>query len=365
MGRRTSLATLAGAKIEDVPGRGDAVLLTLPLERLYCNRFNPRRNFGTVEELREFGEKLKKSQLQPAVVVSRAAYLALWPDEAHNVGSAAYVIANGERRYRASRLVGLEIIEAVQRDDVARSKAVFLDAVQSENNDRKDLDPIERAIAIEIMVTELGGVDQVAAYYGKTKGWVSQQRKLLKLVPELQDMVSAGEMPVRVARNIAGFSPGDQAMAWQSELERRRLEKEVDAEHRVRCAATPLLPRTDITSAEAPLNTNLFTAVNQDLTRKVLCQPSVTAREVEPPHLDRILSRSGAMEDTKTHRDPRESRRPGCGGEPEDPSASVTFPYHDGGKAASLIMLRMPPQERDKVCDALLLDRQGRAPTVS
>ncbi|MET9819765.1 ParB/RepB/Spo0J family partition protein [Streptomyces sp. NPDC006355] len=261
MGRRTSLASLAGAKVEDVPGRSDAVLLSLPLDKLHCTRFNPRRNFGTEDELREFGEKLKKEQLQPAVVVSRSAYLKLWPDEAERVGAATYVIVNGERRYRASKLIGLSVIEVVHREDVAKSKADFLDAVQSENNDRKDLDPIERAIAIENMVTELDGADQVAAYYNKTKGWVSQQRKLLKLTPQLQDLVSCGEMPVRVARDIAGLPHQAQAAAWQDELDRRRLEKKAAAQLRARTAAPPERSPAAAAPQESSDDAS-FTAVN-------------------------------------------------------------------------------------------------------
>ena len=141
-GRRTSLASLAGAKVDNVPGQSDPLLLSLPLDKLVPTRFNPRRRFGTEEELREFGHKLAKAQLQPAVVVSRTAYLKLWPGEAEHVEDAAYVIANGERRWRASRLAGRPVLEVVHKEDVAASRATFLDAVQSENNDRQDLDPI-------------------------------------------------------------------------------------------------------------------------------------------------------------------------------------------------------------------------------
>lgn len=221
-GKRTSLAALAGQKVDDVPGRSDPLLLTLPLAKLVPTRFNPRRNFGTDEDLRTFGLVLKKRQLQPAVVVSRAAYLKLWPDEAESVGNTPYVIANGERRFRASKAVGLETLNVVHNEAVAASRADFLDAVLSENNDREDLDPIERALGIETMVKELGGADKVADHYGKSKGWVSQQRALLKLAPDLQDLVSAGEMPIRVARSIAKLpSPDEQRAEWDAEQTRR------------------------------------------------------------------------------------------------------------------------------------------------
>ncbi|WP_098007810.1 hypothetical protein [Streptomyces sp. sk226] len=221
-GRRTSLASLAGEKVDDVPGQSDPLLLTLPLANLVPTRFNPRRNFGTDDDLKAFGLILKRRQLAPAVVVSRAAYLKLWPEEEPAVGTAQYVIANGERRYRGSLAAGLTTLNVVHNEDVAKSRADFLDAVLSENNDREDLDPIERALGIETMVAELGGANRVAEHYGKTGGWVSQQRKLLKLVPELQQLVSAKEMPVRVARDIAGLPAEQQVAAWDEETARRQ-----------------------------------------------------------------------------------------------------------------------------------------------
>ncbi|MFE0105063.1 ParB/RepB/Spo0J family partition protein [Streptomyces sp. NPDC059009] len=246
--RRQAVAATAGAPTAGAP---DARLRTLPLEHLVPTRFNPRRNFGTEEDLREFGLKLQKKQLQPAVAVTRAAYLALWEDEENNLGSAQYVIANGERRYRGSLAAGLTTLEVVVDDDIAKSRADFLDAILSENNDREDLDPIERALGIETMVAELGGADKVAEHYNKSKPWVSNQRKLLKLTLELQQLISSGEMSVRIGRDIAGLPHAEQATAWQAELARRA---EVQAMPRSR------KPKKD---TAAPPDDARFTAVNQ------------------------------------------------------------------------------------------------------
>ncbi|GLW03836.1 ParB/RepB/Spo0J family partition protein [Streptomyces lavendulae] len=256
-GRRTSLASLAGQKVDDVPGRSDPLLLTLPLSQMVPTRFNPRRNFGTEDDLKDFGLKLKKRQLQPAVVVSRTAYLKLWPEEADSVGTVPYVIANGERRFRGSLAAGLTTLNVVHNEDVAKTRADFLDAVLSENVDREDLDPIERAIGIETMVEQLGGADPVAAHYGKTKGWVSQQRKLLKLTPELQALVSQGEIAVRVARDIAGLPHDEQADAWAREVQRR-----TEAAQAPRAPRTRNAPVTDAVQT-APPQASRFTAVNK------------------------------------------------------------------------------------------------------
>lgn len=255
MGRRTSLASLAGAKVDRVPGESDPLLFSLPLDRLVPTRFNPRRNFGTEEELRAFGQRLSERQLQPAVVVSRGGYLRLWPDEEQYLGAASYVIVSGERRYRASAAAGRATLDVVHTEAIAESRATLLDAVLAENNDREDLDPIERAIGIETMVAELGGADQVAAHFKKSKGWVSQQRKLLRLTSDLQALVSAGEMPVREAREIAGLPESEQRSAWKAVKARRAESK-----------AAPRAKRFTAVNqqeAEAREAEERFTAVNQ------------------------------------------------------------------------------------------------------
>jgi ParB family chromosome partitioning protein len=228
--RRQAIAASTGAPTAGAP---DARLRNLPLTQLVPTRFNPRRKFGTEEELREFGVKLKKKQLQPAVAVTRGAYLELWPDEADNVGGAPYVIANGERRWRASQAAGLPTLDVVVDDEVAKSRADFLDAVLSENNDREDLDPIERALGIKTMVEELDGKVQVAEYYGKSAGWVTQQMYLLDLAPELQDLVSLGELPLRETRTLAKLPSHEQVAAWRA----RSVEREEER-------AQPRQPRT-------------------------------------------------------------------------------------------------------------------------
>ncbi|MFH8371392.1 ParB/RepB/Spo0J family partition protein [Streptomyces sp. NPDC018031] len=219
--RRQAVAATTGAPTTGAP---DSRLRTLPLAQLVPTRFNPRRNFGAPEDLVEFGLKLKKKQLQPAVAVTREAYIRLWPDEEEALGNAKYVIANGERRYRGSQAAGLPTLEVVIDDEIASSRADFLDAVLSENNDREDLDPIERALGIQTMVEELGGKAKVAEHYGKSAGWVTQQMYLLDLAPELQTLVSSGDLPVRETRSLVKLPVEEQVAAWQA----RSAEREED-----------------------------------------------------------------------------------------------------------------------------------------
>ncbi|GGR45726.1 ParB/RepB/Spo0J family partition protein [Streptomyces netropsis] len=351
-GRRTSLASLAGQKVDAVPGQSDPLLLTLPLDKLVPTRFNPRRNFGTEEELKEFGLKLKHRQLQPAVVVSRAAYLKLWPDEEPHVGSASFVIANGERRYRGSQAAGQTTLNVVHNEDVAQSRAEFLDAVLAENNDREDLDPIERAIGIETMVVELGGADKVAEHYGKTKGWVSQQRSLLKLTDELQALVSCGDMPVRVARKIAGLPSSEQEAAWEAEQNQRLAAQNAPRQKRGPRKATPT-PR--------------FTAVNQAQEQGTTSE-SATDQETAPPSQTALPAQTAAAQDTAAGGQqsavPLPSANNDDGGEATRTAADVSrpqpivIPPGSPADVADALAAQLSPDDLAAVAE-LLLDRLG------
>lgn len=85
----------------DVPDtKAEGRLLRVPLKRMSRNYVNPRENFGTEEELLDFGRSLQRRQIQAVPVVSRQAYLKLWPDNKKRVGSVDFVIVSGERRFR-------------------------------------------------------------------------------------------------------------------------------------------------------------------------------------------------------------------------------------------------------------------------
>ncbi|MFE9393680.1 ParB/RepB/Spo0J family partition protein [Streptomyces sp. NPDC006784] len=273
--RRQAVAATTGAPTTGAP---DSRLRTLPLTQLVPTRFNPRRNFGSEENLLEFGRRLKAKQLQPAVAVTQEAYLALWPDEADAVGEAAYVIANGERRYRASLAIGLPTLEVVIDDEVAQSRGDFLNAILSENNDREDLDPIERALGLQTMVDELGGKAKVAEYYEKSAGWVTQQLYLLDLAPELQELVSSGELPVRETRALVKLPPAEQATAWRTRSAKREEEK-----------AQPK-PRLGTRSAEEGSDPNRgqrtksFTAVKEQPTDSGPAETSASFTAVKDDH---------------------------------------------------------------------------------
>ena len=213
MGRRVALSALAAAPVEDVPGHSAATLVRLSPAKIAPTPLNKRTNFGTPEELAELGESIRRRQLQPVVVLSRACYLGQYPEHEDRIGSADYVLVNGERRWRAARQAQLRGLDAIIREEIADSRADLLDAVIAENIDRMNLDPVEEANSVEALVAECGSAAAAAKQLHRTEGWVSQRRALLKLTPEIQARVQAGEVAVRIARSIASVPPDDQEAA--------------------------------------------------------------------------------------------------------------------------------------------------------
>lgn len=217
-GTRFNLADLTEATGDHSPVDGKeaaqrrraAPPTSAPLADLVANPRNPRIDLGDLSELASIAE----IQLQPALVVTRAAYLQLYPEDQTDIGSARWVVVNGCRRLAAARQYGCAELEFVIKDAVAASRATLLAVSIAENVDRADFDVLEEAHAVDALVTECGSTTAAAEQLKKSKGWVSQRRALLELAPELQDALRRGDLAVRVARSLARVPREEQVNRW-------------------------------------------------------------------------------------------------------------------------------------------------------
>ncbi len=219
MGRRINLATLASAEVLDTsPPRVVDVPhpTSIPVQLVASNPTNPRENLGDLGDLESMQVV---GQLQPCVVVTRAAFLAVYPEHETAIEDAQYVVVAGSRRRAAAERYGLTTLDIVVRDQLAASRAQFYAAAVTENIDRKRLDVLEEAKAVQRLAQECGSGTEAGAILGKTKGWVSQRLALLKLTPQMQELLRAGELPVRDARRLAAVPPDEQLQTWRKERE--------------------------------------------------------------------------------------------------------------------------------------------------
>ncbi len=118
------------------------------------------------------------------------------------------IIVHGERRYRAARLLGWKEIPAII-EDMSSERAAILSLV--ENIQRRDLLPIEEARAFQrVMETQGLTHDELARAIGKSRSYVTQKMRLLKLPPHLSYFLDRGllsEGHMRQILRLKNFYP--------------------------------------------------------------------------------------------------------------------------------------------------------------
>ncbi|MYS79808.1 ParB/RepB/Spo0J family partition protein [Embleya scabrispora] len=172
----------ASVPVQDSPRRGPvqpaALYAELLLDVITPNPRQPREVFDEgamaelVQSIREVGV------LQPVVV--RA------------TGDGTYELVMGERRWRASREAGLTHVPAIVR--VTQDDKLLLDALL-ENLHRSELNPLEEAMAYEQLLEEFAcSHESLAKRIGRSRPYVSNTLRLLKLPAEVRTSLAAGTL---------------------------------------------------------------------------------------------------------------------------------------------------------------------------
>ncbi|MEV4044270.1 ParB/RepB/Spo0J family partition protein [Streptomyces sp. NPDC049744] len=199
-----------------INGEGKRPPASVPLAELAHNPFNPRDEYTDIEET---AESLRvRGQVQPVTVARRAAFLRAHPDQEEQIGSAEYVVIDGNRRLKAASAAGLAELRIDVNDDLAATAADMLESALIANVHRVDVPPLDQARAIQELVTVHGSQGKVAKRLGKTPAWVSQRLALLELAPDLQKAVETGDLKVEPARRIGRLPKEQQGPAAQEAM---------------------------------------------------------------------------------------------------------------------------------------------------
>jgi ParB family chromosome partitioning protein len=162
-------------------------ILEVELDRIRVNPDQPRRIFAE-EDLAELAESIKSVGLiHPPLV--RAVQ-----------GGEFFEIISGERRFRASRLAGLEKIPVVVKwtDQCLSAQAALIENVQ-----RVDLNPLEIALALNSLMQKFGFTQEhLAQQIGKKRSTVANYLRLLSLPQVVQESVARGEISMGHAKVI-------------------------------------------------------------------------------------------------------------------------------------------------------------------
>ncbi|MBP3656821.1 MAG: ParB/RepB/Spo0J family partition protein [Clostridia bacterium] len=170
----------------------DAVV-ELPVEDIDPNRMQPRKNFDD-EALLALADSIRSSGVLSPILVAREGN--------------RYTIIAGERRWRATRIAGLDTIPAIVRewDDVRRQEAALIENIQ-----REDLNAIEEAQGIHALMDECAMTQEaVAERLGRSRPAVANLLRLLTLPKKMQAAVIDGSISAGHARVLAGITDREQ-----------------------------------------------------------------------------------------------------------------------------------------------------------
>ena len=192
MAKKTGLGrgldALFGPVPEEEQVQGNEMVKDLKLTEVEPNRDQPRKNFDQ-ESLEELADSIKEFGLiQPIVVTKKDGY---------------YAIVAGERRWRASKLAGLEKIPVIIRDnDEKKNQEISL----IENIQREDLNPIEKAYGIKNLIDRFGvRQEDIAKRLGKSRSTITNILRLLNLEPRVLELAKEGKLTEGHCRALLGI----------------------------------------------------------------------------------------------------------------------------------------------------------------
>lgn len=167
-------------------GKSSASITMLSIESLEPNPDQPRRHIAS-GELGELADSIAEhGVLQPILVT--------W------IKNNQYQIVAGERRWRAAQIAGLSKIPTIIKN-IEKKQALEISII--ENIQRQELSPLEEAGAyIRLMEEFLYTQEQLSLRLGKSRSYISNTIRLLKLPENIQDMIADGRLSAGHARAL-------------------------------------------------------------------------------------------------------------------------------------------------------------------
>lgn len=170
--------------MEDLPIQGPVFLIEA--DKISPNPQQPRRDFNE-EELKELAASIREFGILQPIIVTKV-------EKESELGTdVSYELIAGERRWRASKMAGLERIPAIIKNvhlDRDRLELAIIENVQ-----RSDLNPIESARAYAKLQDEFKLTQrEIAARLGKSRESIANTMRLLSLPTHVQEALASGRM---------------------------------------------------------------------------------------------------------------------------------------------------------------------------
>lgn len=164
----------------------------IKLTELRPNPYQPRKTFKK-EAIDELTQSVKEHGILQPIIARQSIK--------------GYEIVVGERRYRAAKKAGLDVIPTVVRDI---SEQQMMELAVLENLQREDLTPIEEGAAYQMLMERLNLTqEQLAKRLGKSRPHIANHVRLLTLPPKVQSLITEGSISMGHGRALLGLQDKD------------------------------------------------------------------------------------------------------------------------------------------------------------
>jgi len=181
-------------------------IIELDLNELRPNPHQPRKIFKD-EALQDLADSIKNNGVFQPIIVKKSIK--------------GYEIVAGERRFRASKLAGLEKIPAIVRDFTEEQ---MIEIALLENLQRENLNAIEEALAYKSMLEKLNLTqEQLSQKVSKSRSHVTNMLGLLKLPTEVQKMIINNELSMGHARVLSKLENDEKILEFAKKIVEEKL----------------------------------------------------------------------------------------------------------------------------------------------
>lgn len=175
----------------------------IPMSEIVPSALNPRKTFDQ-EALEELAQSIKENGLVQPITLRKIG----------TKKDSKYEIVCGERRFRASQIIGATSIQAIVKD--LNDKQAFACMI-IENLQRKDIDPMEEAAALHHLYTEGSmSVSEMAKMLGKSTSFVSGRIQLNNTIPQFVQLMRDGILVLTHLLDICKLPAEQQVILYES-----------------------------------------------------------------------------------------------------------------------------------------------------
>lgn len=181
-------------------------IIEIPISELRPNPYQPRKIFDN-DKLKELSESIKEHGVFQPIIVKKSIK--------------GYEIIAGERRYRASKLAGLEKIPAIVRNFTDNQ---MMEIALLENLQRENLNAIEEAVAYKSMLEKMNLTqDELSKKVGKSRSHITNILGLLRLPLEVQKLLVDEKISMSHARVISKLESRDEMIELATKIVKEQM----------------------------------------------------------------------------------------------------------------------------------------------